>query len=150
MVAKSYQNLKVKGKPFKENGRDYVIVITNHGNEKKVRWYPDKPQKDVLEDTRARFCFWPDDTLYVARGPKEAIDQFFTQDTQFFGRYNSKWGWYIGTWVKSDNVSTEKIRAHKARMKELGISLYKMPYSLIANKEGKMLPWTEQPDFLQN
>ena len=150
MVAKSYQNLKIKGSPFKENGKEYVIVISNHGNEKKVRWYPDKSQTQVREDARVRFCFWPDDTLYIARGSKDALDRFFTQETHFFGRYNTKWGWYIGTWVKTDNIDVEKIRAYKARMKELGISLYKMPYSLVSDKDGYLLPWDEQPDFLSN
>lgn len=38
MVAKSYQGLP-RSKPFEENGKEYVYVVTKSGLEKKVRWY---------------------------------------------------------------------------------------------------------------
>ena len=122
MVAKSYQSLTRLSNPFEENGKEYVIVLTKTEIEKKVRWYPEETPINY----RALFAFFPDDSLYVARGTEEALTLFFTKETHHFGRYCEKWGWYIGTWVKEINVAD--VRLYKARMKELGISLFKMSY----------------------
>lgn len=46
-VAKSYQSFQIKGEPFVENGKEYVIVLkpvtksSDEYIEKKVRWYSD-------------------------------------------------------------------------------------------------------------
>ena len=131
MVAKSYQSLTRLCDPFEENGKEYVIVVTKSGIEKKVRWYPEEIQVNY----RALFAFFPDDSLYVARGSDDALETFFLQETHHFGRYCTRWGWYIGTWVKDLDVAT--IQAYKARMKELNISLYKMSYQNAFREEKK-------------
>ena len=38
-VAKSYQKYKIVGQPFKDNGKMYVVVMTDKGSHKTVRWY---------------------------------------------------------------------------------------------------------------
>jgi len=147
MVAKSYQNLAQIGSPYEKSGRMYIKVRTASG-EREVRWYTEAQYEkmygvkiNVVDDARARFGFFSDDNLYVARGTPDALTAFFIDETHHFGRYCCAWGWYVGVWAKA--YDKETLATYKARMKELGITFIRLPYNKISDERGSILPWEE-------
>lgn len=89
-VAKSYENCDLKGEPFKENGKWYVLIIKK-GEEKKVRWYNDIEyarmyptakgglvSKDIMMTFNARHAFGFDDAGYITlyRGNEKVIEDW--------------------------------------------------------------------------
>lgn len=60
-VAKSYKELKQLCDPYEKNGRKYVLVKTNSGAEKEVRWYSDKEYVRM----------YPGESIPAATAPKD-------------------------------------------------------------------------------
>jgi hypothetical protein len=102
-VAKSYQKYKIVGQPFKDNGKMYVVVMTDKGNHKTVRWYNEteyikmypevkedlpgfKPQKDVLGFGQGY--------ITIFKGIiSDEIEEWF--DKNKVCRWAKWWGWYV-------------------------------------------------------
>ena len=106
-TAKSYQTLKIVSGPFSENNRQYVIVKTKSGKDKKVRWYTDLeyakmypneepaaaggtdrpwwgPQKDVLG--------FQEGYIWILQDPNEEAEEWLLlnghpHSTRFWDRY---------------------------------------------------------------
>ena len=89
-VAKSYENCDLKGEPFKENGKWYVLILKK-GEEKKVRWYTDTEyarmypaakgdlvSKDIMMTFNARHAFGFDDPGYITlyRGDNKVVEDW--------------------------------------------------------------------------
>lgn len=89
-VAKSYENCDLKGEPFKENGKWYVLILKK-GEEKKVRWYTDTEyarmypaakgglvSKDIMMTFNARHAFGFDDAGYITlyRGDNKVVEDW--------------------------------------------------------------------------
>lgn len=106
MVAKSFQNLKIEGEPFNQNGRLYVNVITNSGSLRKVRWYSDYEYKKMYPeeaDNHANDPYYK--TQKVVLG---FINDFITifknnnyENSDYFrskgARYTKWWGWFFAS-----------------------------------------------------
>lgn len=145
MVAKSYQSYPQIGNSYEKNGRSYIKVQTPSGV-REVRWYSNAQYEKMygvkineIDDARRRFGFFPDDTLYIAKGPHNTLTQFFEEETHHFGRYCKVWGWYVGVWAKS--YDKETLQRYKQRMKELNIHFYCLNYKTISDEKGNILPW---------
>lgn len=106
MVAKSFQSLKQIGEPFQEDGKAYVIVLTQKGNPRKVRWYSEQEYKKLYsKETIAphsvnQFKIFGFDKGYITifRGDIEKNIEWFRYSN---ARNCTLWGWYI--------VSTEEV-----------------------------------------
>ena len=107
-VAKSYENCDLKGEPFKENGKLYVLIIKN-GEEKKVRWYTDTEyarmypaakgglvSKDIMMTFNARHAFGFDDAGYITlyRGNSEVIKEWARLTWPPRAWYNETFGFF--------------------------------------------------------
>ena len=114
MVAKSYQNMKQLGVPFKEKGKSYVRVLTQKGTEKVVRWYTEAeyakmyPDEEKMNDTSNKYYRPQKYTLgfdkgYITifRGAKDEHEEWFRQS---ICRFAMPWGWYV--------VSTQEVPAN--------------------------------------
>lgn len=101
MVAKSYQGWATYGKPFEENKKMYVVVVTPKGAHKKVRFYSEaeyakmypeeevKPKrirsvKDVLGFSKGYITIFKGDTYPLL--------EWFQQSPC---RFHNFWGWYL-------------------------------------------------------
>ena len=154
MVAKSYQHLQQIGLPYNKGSRMYVKILLNNKGVREVRWYSETeykkmyPQDTVIRtnDARARFCFFPNNKLYIACGDAEKVNTFFMEETHHFGRYCATWGWYVGTWAKEFNKET--LAAYKARMKELGIGFYTIDYSQISDENNNIYSFDKIKEIL--
>lgn len=108
-VAKSYENCDLKGEPFKENGKWYVIIITNKGDDKKVRWYTDNEyarmypapkgglvSKDIMMTFNAKHAFGFDrgDYITLYRGDNEVIKEWARLTWPPRAWYNETFGFY--------------------------------------------------------
>lgn len=147
MVAKSYQSFQQISEPYEKNKRMYIKIQTNNGV-REVRWYTEAQYEKMygikiekIDDARKRFGFFPNDTLYIAHGTQEALNTFFIDETQHFGRYCAKWGWYIGIWAK--NYNNEILKLYKQRMKELNITFSCLNYKDISDSKGSILSWED-------
>ena len=106
MVAKSFQNLKIEGEPFNQNGRLYVNVITNSGSLRKVRWYSDYEYKKMYPEEADNHTNDPYyKTQKVVLG---FINDFITifknnnyENSDYFrskgARYTKWWGWFFAS-----------------------------------------------------
>lgn len=99
MVAKSYQNLATFGEPFAENGKKYIIVITNRGAHKKVRWYTDAEYAKMYPDekpTRIRsvkeVLGFSKGYITIYKGDTYSVLDWFRERPEC--RYHEFWGWY--------------------------------------------------------
>lgn len=107
-VAKSYENCDIKGEPFKENGKWYVLIIKN-GEEKKVRWYTEAEyakmyptakgglvSKDIMMTFNARHAFGFDDAGYITlyKGNSEIVKDWARREWPPLAWYNETFGFY--------------------------------------------------------
>jgi len=107
-VAKSYENCDIKGEPFKENGKWYVLIIKN-GEEKKVRWYTEAEyakmyptakgglvSKDIMMTFNARHAFGFDDAGYITlyKGNSEIVKNWARREWPPLAWYNETFGFY--------------------------------------------------------
>ena len=104
-VAKSYQKLATFGEPFEENKKMYIVVVTERGAHKKVRWYTDAeyakmyPQDGVTADPLGKKIRPTKDVLGFSKG----YITIFKGDTypllEWFQRspcrFHNFWGWYL-------------------------------------------------------
>ena len=117
-VAKSYQNMKQLGVPYKDKGKAYVRVMTQKGVEKVVRWYDDneyakmypeekkdrskdpyyKPQKIVLGFEKGY--------ITIFKGNKPEHEEWFEDSICRFARW---WGWYVPSTMEVPNDLPEGV-----------------------------------------
>ena len=106
MVAKSFQSLTQIGEPFQEDGKAYVIVLTQKGNPRKVRWYSEQeykklyPTETIAHHSVNQFKIFGFDKGYITifRGNIEKNIEWFRYSN---ARNCTLWGW--------DIVSTEEV-----------------------------------------
>lgn len=125
MVAKSYQNDEILGKPYDKNGKKYVRIRRSTGLEKEVRWYTDreymkmypgekvstgKPQKDVLGFREKGY-------IYLYEGDEEVLKASAAWYTRW-------WGWY------SPELITDLPQ---------NIKIYTLPWSAVGGDDGKVI-----------
>lgn len=102
-VAKTYQNMKIEGEPFKENSRMYVNVHASKGI-KKVRWYSDAeywrmyPNEVVVNDimdfnARHAFGFGELGWIILYKADSGLLADFADAHHEAF-RYNCTFGFY--------------------------------------------------------
>ncbi len=116
-VAKSYENCDLKGEPFKENGKWYVLIIKK-GEEKKVRWYTETEyarmypmakgglvSKDIMMTFNARHAFGFDDPGYITlyRGNAETVKNWARQEWPPLAWYNETFGFYTPSKITPPN-----------------------------------------------
>lgn len=85
MTSKSYQQYTVIGSPFKENGKEYVLIDFK-GREKKVRWYPE-PFKKLR--TLSSVLGFDNGFIWILEGNEEWL-RLCSQT-----RFHVSFGWYI-------------------------------------------------------
>ena len=116
-VAKSYENCDLKGEPFKENGKWYVLIIKK-GEEKKVRWYTEAEyarmypmakgglvSKDIMMTFNARHAFGFDNLGYITlyRGNAETVKNWARQEWPPLAWYNETFGFYTPSKITPAN-----------------------------------------------
>lgn len=135
LVAKSYQNFKVIGEPFTENGREYVMLRKPNGKEFKARiyseteynrMYPDaKIEKKRLRSDKEVFGF-DKDFIYLVRTEEEDwLEWSNARYAEFFG------GWYI--------PSNEEIPSEQPN----DLVVMELPWDRVGKSDGMLLPKTE-------
>lgn len=105
-VAKSYQSLEIIGEPYEVSKRKYVLVRTNDGKEKQVRWYTDAEYAKLYPGEPVIAIKPVIDYKHILGFDKGYITIFKGVDNDWFNRSNARyaiyWGWYV--------VSTEEIQ----------------------------------------
>lgn len=101
MVAKSYQGWATYGEPFEENKRMYIVVITDRGAHKKVRWYTDAeyakmypeeaPKVTKIRSTKDVLGF-SKGYITIFKGDTYSLLEWFQEST---ARYHKFFGWYF-------------------------------------------------------
>lgn len=104
-VAKSYQNLKQVGTPYKKgddkSSKMYVQVLTNKGTLKEVRWYEDETKipsaavKIIDFDARRGWGFGDKGYVILLRGDEEKIKDWAMDAPLCRAWYNTLMKWYI-------------------------------------------------------
>ena len=132
-VAKYYENMKIQGEPFKENGRMYVNVLAPKGI-KKVRWYSDAEYRrmypdaeirnDIMDfDARTAFGFGAEGYITIYRGAN--VEAWADEDRTNI-RFNLTFGYFtpgrldtpvLTNGVKAIRLTWDEVKDHDNRMK---------------------------------
>lgn len=140
-VAKSYSGLKQISEPFEENGRMYVIVLTDKKTQKKVRWYTEAEYERMYKKDNDS-CLGPiDKNSPYYRSQKDVLGFKHGYITIFKGvkpeheewfelariKLNRWWGWYI--------PSTEEV----PKDLPLGVEPVRLDWGPIGNEEDRLI-----------
>ena len=136
MVAKSYQNMKQLGVPYKDNGKSYVRVMTQKGVEKVVRWYTKseyarmypEDKRDVTKDPYYKpqkiVLGFEKEYITIFKGvTAENEEWFYNEGVCRFARY---WGWYV--------ISTQEVPSDLPE----GVSTIKLNWETVGSSDGKL------------
>ena len=102
MVAKSYQNMKQLGVPYKDKGKAYVRVVNDKGVEKVVRWYtddeyakmyPNEKEGESKLSQRQLLGFGERGYIFIFSGVTADNEEWF--ENHPYCRYTRWWGWYV-------------------------------------------------------
>lgn len=110
-TAKTYQNMKIQGEPFKENGRMYVNVVTAKGL-KKVRWYSEAeyarmyPGEKVESTFNARYAFGFRDEGYITlyKGNENEVRAWAQAEWPPKAWYNTLFQFYTPGFMAIENL----------------------------------------------
>ena len=147
MVAKSFQNLKIEGKPFTQNGRKYVNVVTSSGSLRKVRWYSDFEYRKMYPDERSKNI---NDPYYKSQKIVLGfINDFITifknntyENSDYFrdkgARYTKWWGWFFPSDVEVPEDLPE------------GVTPVRLDWSLVGADDEKLRSDKEVADIVDS
>lgn len=103
-VAKSFQHLSLRCKPYIKNNKQYVKVLQKNGNQREVRWYSDieyekmYPEETVPIKTLKEVLGFDKEYITIFKGDTYKELEWFQQS---IARYHRLFGWYI--------ISTEEV-----------------------------------------
>ena len=147
MVAKSFQNLKINGEPFYQNGRAYVNVITANGGLRKVRWYSENEYNRMYPEAKNDHSNDPYyKTQKVILG---FVNDFITifknntyENSDYFrskgARYTKWWGWSFASDVEIPEDLPE------------GVSAVRLDWNAVGNNDGKLKSDKEVADVIDS
>ena len=109
-TAPSFQKYPTFGKPYKKNGRQYIVIVYPDGHHREVRWYDTEPAaagskstSDLGKKIRTtkEVLGFANGYITIFKGDTYALLDWFQEEPKC--RYHKIFGWYV---VSEDELPT--------------------------------------------